>query len=96
LQTLSIVFDVAFADSLNAYAQAQAAGPHTAGVLRAAAIFENFKRAHAQTAAEIGGFANASGDNAFSAQSFRALLEIHADVFGLRARRCIASTAASG
>ena len=36
-------------------AQAHAASPDAASVLRATAIFENFQRAHAQTVAEIGG-----------------------------------------
>ncbi len=53
--------------------------------MRTAAVFEHFKRTHAQTVAEIGGFANANGDNAFNAQRFGALFEIYADV--LRQRR---------
>jgi hypothetical protein len=53
--------------------------------LRTAAVFQHFERTHAQAVAEIGGFANAGGDNAVSAQGFGALFQIHLDV--LRQRR---------
>ena len=75
-----VVNHFALSSAFDGYTQAQAAGPDAAGVLRAAAIFQHFQRAHAQAAAEIGGLADGSDNNAGLGQRGFALRQILADV----------------